>query len=45
MPKRAAPFYSYPAAHGDVYGQGRRQKVAELTDLYASSISAPSPPV
>ena len=40
MPKQAALFYSYPAAHGDVYGQGRRQKLAELTDLYPEVVSA-----
>ena len=33
MPKRAALFHSYPSGNGDVYGQGRRERLEELTDL------------
>jgi phosphoglycerate dehydrogenase-like enzyme len=33
MKKRAAFFYDYPVGDGDVYG-GRREKIAELTELY-----------
>ena len=31
MPKRAALFYDYPAKDGDVYGEGRRERLEQLT--------------
>lgn len=34
MRRKSAFFYNYPAADGDVYGQGRRDRVGTLTDLY-----------
>jgi phosphoglycerate dehydrogenase-like enzyme len=30
----SALFYDYPSADGDVFGQGRRDRIASLTDLY-----------
>lgn len=39
MPKRAALFYSYPSGNGDVYGQRRRQRLEELTDLYPEVVN------
>jgi phosphoglycerate dehydrogenase-like enzyme len=38
---RAAFFYDYPITDGDVYG-GRREKIAELTDLYPHVVTAKS---
>ena len=38
--KKAAFFYDYPPADGDVFGQGRREKLAALTDLYPHVINA-----
>jgi phosphoglycerate dehydrogenase-like enzyme len=40
MRPKAAFFYNYPAADGDVYGQGRRERVAGLTDLYPHVVHA-----
>ena len=41
MPKKkAAFFYDYPPSDGDVFGQGRREKIAALTDLYPHVINA-----
>ena len=40
MPKRAALFYDYPIKDGDVFGQGRRQAIEKLTDLYPEVINA-----
>jgi len=40
MRPRAAFFHNYPAADGDVYGQGRRERVAVLTDLYPQVVHA-----
>ena len=40
MKRKTAFFYNYPAADGDVYGQGRRERVAALTDLYPSVVHA-----
>jgi phosphoglycerate dehydrogenase-like enzyme len=40
MKPRAAFFYDYPARDGDVYGGGRREKVAALTDLYPHVVHA-----
>ena len=37
---KAAIFYDYPAKDGEVYGQGRRQKLEELTDLYPEVVNA-----
>jgi phosphoglycerate dehydrogenase-like enzyme len=34
MPKKAALFYDYPIKDGEVFGQGRRQTIEKLTDLY-----------
>lgn len=36
---KSALFYNYPTADGDVFGQGRRERVAELTDLYPHVIT------
>ncbi len=36
---RAALFYSYPSENGDVFGQGRRQRLEELTDLYPEVVN------
>jgi phosphoglycerate dehydrogenase-like enzyme len=36
----AAFFYDYPVIDGDVYGGGRREKVASLTDLYPHVVHA-----
>jgi phosphoglycerate dehydrogenase-like enzyme len=38
--KKAALFYDYPLAEGEVFGQGRRETIAELTDLYPHVINA-----
>jgi phosphoglycerate dehydrogenase-like enzyme len=40
MKPRAAFFHDYPARDGDVYGGGRREKVAALTDLYPHVVNA-----
>jgi phosphoglycerate dehydrogenase-like enzyme len=40
MKPRAAFFHDYPARDGDVYGGGRREKVAALTDLYPHVVHA-----
>jgi phosphoglycerate dehydrogenase-like enzyme len=37
---KAAMFYDYPAGDGAVYGQGRRERVATLTDLYPGVVNA-----
>lgn len=37
--KRAALFYSYPSEDGDVFGQGRRQRIEQLTDLYPEVVN------
>ena len=39
MPRRAALFYDYPSKDGEVYGQGRRQTIEDLTDLYPEVIN------
>jgi len=36
---KSALFYDYPPADGDVFGQGRRERIAELTDLYPHVIT------
>ncbi len=40
MPKRAALFYDYPITDGEVYGQGRRQAIERLTDLYPEVVNS-----
>lgn len=40
MLKRAALFYDYPFEDGEVYGQGRRQTIEKLTDLYPEVINS-----
>jgi phosphoglycerate dehydrogenase-like enzyme len=32
--RKAAFFYEYPASHGDVFGSGRRERIAELAEVY-----------
>ncbi len=38
--KKAALFYDYPLTDGEVFGQGRYQRVAALTDLYPQVVNA-----
>lgn len=38
--RKAAFFYDYPARDGDVFGQGRRERIAELVALYPQVISS-----
>lgn len=38
--KKAALFYDYPLMDGEVFGQGRRERVAALTDLYPHIVNA-----
>lgn len=40
MRRKAAFFYNYPATDGDVYGQGRRDRVAQMTDLFPHVVHA-----
>jgi phosphoglycerate dehydrogenase-like enzyme len=40
MKKRAALFHDYPAIDGDVFGGGRREKIAALTALYPHVVCA-----
>jgi len=40
MKSRAAIFYDYPPGDGDVFGQGRRERIAALTDLYPHVVNA-----
>jgi phosphoglycerate dehydrogenase-like enzyme len=40
--KKAAFFYDYPARDGDVFGQGRRERIAALVDLYPHVVTARS---
>ena len=40
MQRKAAFFYDCPSVDGDVYGQGRRGRVARLTDLYPQVVHA-----
>lgn len=32
--RKAAFFYDYPASEGDVFGAGRRERIAQLVELY-----------
>ena len=40
MRRKAAFFYDYPDSDGDVYGKGRRERVAALTELYPQVVHA-----
>ncbi len=40
MRPKVAFFYNYPAADGDVYGQGRRERVAARADVYPHVVHA-----
>jgi phosphoglycerate dehydrogenase-like enzyme len=40
--RKAALFYDYPSSDGDVFGQGRRERIAGLTELYPEVVSAAS---
>ena len=40
MPKKAAMFYDYPMEDGEVFGQGRRQTIEKLTDLYPEIVNS-----
>ncbi len=40
MPTRAAIFYDYPPQNGEVFGQGRRKRLEQLTGLYPEVINA-----
>lgn len=40
MAIRAALFFDYPTADGEVFGQGRRRRIGELTDLYPEVVNA-----
>lgn len=40
MRPKAAFFYDYPPGDGDVYGRGRRERVAALTELYPHVVHA-----
>jgi len=36
---KSALFYEYPPEDGDVFGQGRRERIEKLTDLYTTVIT------
>jgi phosphoglycerate dehydrogenase-like enzyme len=38
--RKAALFYDYPARDGDVFGRGRRERIAGLVELYPHVVSA-----
>ncbi|MEM7025012.1 MAG: hydroxyacid dehydrogenase [Pseudomonadota bacterium] len=40
MPKNAALFYDYPLDQGEVFGAGRRERIAALTELYPEVVNA-----
>ena len=40
MRTKAVLFYDYPPGDGDVFGQGRRGRIAELTELYPHVVNA-----
>jgi hypothetical protein len=40
--RKAAFFYDYPASHGDVFGAGRRERIARLVELYPAVVTAQS---
>jgi phosphoglycerate dehydrogenase-like enzyme len=37
--RKAAFFYEYPASHGDVFGGGRRERIAQLVELYPEVVT------
>ncbi|MDP6822383.1 MAG: NAD(P)-dependent oxidoreductase [Dehalococcoidia bacterium] len=39
MPTKSALFYDYPPADGDVFGLGRRERIAGITDLYPDVVT------
>ena len=39
MPVKSAFFYDYPPADGDVFGLGRRERIAGMTDLYPEVVT------
>lgn len=40
MRPKAAMFHDYPAGDGDVFGGGRRERIAGLTELYPQVVTA-----
>jgi hypothetical protein len=40
--KKAALFYDYRQGDGEVFGQGRRARIAGMTELYPEVVSAAS---
>ena len=40
MRMKAAMFHDYPPGDGEVFGKGRRYRIAELTDLYPEVLNA-----
>ena len=38
--RKAALFFDYPLADGEVFGQGRRPRLAALTELYPHVVNA-----
>jgi phosphoglycerate dehydrogenase-like enzyme len=40
--RKAAFFYDYPASDGDVFGGGRRERIAGLVELYPHVVTAAS---
>jgi phosphoglycerate dehydrogenase-like enzyme len=39
MPTRAALFHDYPLSDGEVFGEGRRERIEALTDLYPEVVN------
>jgi phosphoglycerate dehydrogenase-like enzyme len=37
--RKAAFFYDYPASDGDVFGAGRRERIAQLVELYPEVVT------
>src|SRR5882724_5112096 len=40
--RKAAFFYDFPASDGDVFGSGRRERIAELVQLYPQVVTGAS---
>jgi hypothetical protein len=40
MPTKAALFYDYPSSDGEVFGEGRRERIEALTHLYPEVVTA-----
>jgi phosphoglycerate dehydrogenase-like enzyme len=40
--RKAAFFYEYQASHGDVFGGGRRERIAQLVELYPQVVTGPT---